>query len=695
MGSAIFFEHSYWFFILCFLAGTGYAFLLYYKYKAPWSYRVTWQLFTFRAVLISLLAGLLVGPFLKIIQNQFEKPKVVIVIDNSLSLKMVEDSISLYNYMADLKQLASRLSNSGYEIRLRTFDEENTSLNTPVSFEHQVTNLNALLRSVQNDFEGTNLGAVVLLSDGIYNQGISPTFTEFTFPVYPVGIGDTISKQDLVIKNVMYNRLSYLGNQFPVVAEVYNEGYTGKPIKISIRRNNQEIASEIFTFSRNNQLKKVEFLLDAEEIGLQRYTVKLEGMPDEFTYVNNIRNVFIDIIDGKEQILIIAASPHPDIKAIVSAIETNDNYNVELFIPGIYKFPETIKDIDLVIYHQIPDSKRLTDTYVKRIKEQKIPEFYIVGSQTNISALNKAIAPVRINSPRNQGDLVTAIYYPSFNFFGLSSELVEFLSKFPPVRVPFGQINIDIESSVLLLQRVGSVETGRPLLLFRNTDDKKTGILFGEGIWQWKLFDYAKNKNNTLSDELILKSIQYLTTRDDKRKFRIFPRINEFLENEPVILDAEAYNSLYEVIYDVKIDISITSDTNRSVDYTFVTSKNNSSFSIRDLGPGIYSFQARAVINGQPHQVSGEFAVKALDIEAINLTADHHLLRELAIKSGGQFYFSGQLDELGSALILNKSPDVIHSSEQFFPLINLTWVFFILLALITGEWFIRKYHGGY
>lgn len=219
--------------------------------------------------------------------------------------------------------------------------------------------------------------------------------------------------------------------------------------------------------------------------------------------------------------------------------------------------------------------------------------------------------------------------------------------------------------------------------------------MFGEGIWQWKLFDYASNKNHTLSDELILKSIQYLTTRDDKRKFRIFPRVNEFIENEPVILEAEAYNSLYEVIYDVKIDINITGNTNWSADYTFVTSKSNSSFAIRDLAPGIYSFQAKAVINGQPHQVSGEFAVKAMDIEAVNLTADHHLLRELAIKSGGKFYFPSQFDELGSALILNKPPNVIHSSERFFPLINLIWAFFILLSLISAEWFIRKYQGGY
>jgi len=168
-----------------------------------------------------------------------------------------------------------------------------------------------------------------------------------------------------------------------------------------------------------------------------------------------------------------------------------------------------------------------------------------------------------------------------------------------------------------------------------------------------------------------------------------------FFENQPVVLEAEAYNSLYEVIYGVKIDLIVENENRQIFNYTFVTSETNSNFTIRDLESGVYKFTARAVINDQPHQVTGEFAIRNIDIESVNLIADHHLLRELSHKSGGQFYQTNQLGELQSTLINNKPPDVIHSSEQFFPLINLIWAFFLLLLLISAEWFIRKYQGGY
>ncbi|MFT7158757.1 MAG: hypothetical protein ACI8Q1_003791, partial [Parvicella sp.] len=36
-----------------------------------------------------------------------------------------------------------------------------------------------------------------------------------------------------------------------------------------------------------------------------------------------------------------------------------------------------------------------------------------------------------------------------------------------------------------------------------------------------------------------------------------------------------------------------------------------------------------------------------------------------------------------------------HSNEDFLAIINLKWLFFFLLALLSIEWFSRKYSGGY
>ena len=50
---------------------------------------------------------------------------------------------------------------------------------------------------------------------------------------------------------------------------------------------------------------------------------------------------------------------------------------------------------------------------------------------------------------------------------------------------------------------------------------------------------------------------------------------------------------------------------------------------------------------------------------------------------------------LSQDLQAEKARSVIHTEETFNPLINLKLVFFLLLTLISLEWFLRKYFGAY
>jgi len=87
--------------------------------------------------------------------------------------------------------------------------------------------------------------------------------------------------------------------------------------------------------------------------------------------------------------------------------------------------------------------------------------------------------------------------------------------------------------------------------------------------------------------------------------------------------------------------------------------------------------------------------VTELQIESINLTANHSVLRKLSKNSGGEFYLPQELDKLKESLLDREPQGVIYTSESFLPIINLKWPFFLLLALLSVEWFIRKYNGAY
>jgi hypothetical protein len=92
----------------------------------------------------------------------------------------------------------------------------------------------------------------------------------------------------------------------------------------------------------------------------------------------------------------------------------------------------------------------------------------------------------------------------------------------------------------------------------------------------------------------------------------------------------------------------------------------------------------------------GEFSVTALQVEQNETTADHQLLYALSHKTGGELFYPGQLDALAKTLEQREDIKTIsYSHYKLEDLINLKWVFFLLLALLSAEWFLRKRSGAY
>lgn len=68
----------------------------------------------------------------------------------------------------------------------------------------------------------------------------------------------------------------------------------------------------------------------------------------------------------------------------------------------------------------------------------------------------------------------------------------------------------------------------------------------------------------------------------------------------------------------------------------------------------------------------------------------------LAKQHQGEMYRPGDLSKLEQAL--NSREDFVtvsYTQKKYTDLVNMFWVFFLITALISCEWFIRKYMGGY
>ncbi len=692
MDKRILFETSPWFVILCLLAGLGYAFLLY-KGKNPWTGKQSLLLGAARFITVSIITFLLLGPLVRQIQNTIIEPAVVVSVDNSRSIEATYTEDELNTFRENLGQFMQEIPDEDYEVEFRDLSGEAITDIQELTFNQDITNLSAALKTIENDYEGRNLSRVILISDGIYNQGISPIYTNYPFPVYSVGVGDTVPKRDIILKSVIYNKIVYQGNLFPLRAEVANNGFRGRNINVEIIKDNRVVDSRNITLDRNDGIQEVEFQLTAENSGIQRYRVSIRPLDEEFSTDNNIRDAFIEVVEGKNKILFLAPAPHPDIKPLRNVIEKNENFEVDLVVNGIHEYRED--QYDLAILHQLPDRKNTFGSVLERLQQDEIPALYILGSQVSINQFNRMNGILSISPIRNQYDLVFPSLNPDYTLFNIEDGTRSILADLPPLSVPFGEYTLTGNLEVLLNQRVGKVTTNKPLLVISKNQARKEAVLTGEGLWQWRLHEFSQTQDFEGFDDLFGKVIQYLNAKEDKRKFRVYPVKNENRENEPVIFETEIYNDIYEEVYGHKIELTILSESDSTRNFTYVTSPANTRFRVSGLNPGVYRYQASSKIEGELRQAEGMFSVEKMQLETITLTANHNLLNQLADRTGGEFYRWSDTNQLMEDLGEPEDKSMIISSEKYLAIINMKWLFFFILLLITLEWGFRKYLGGY
>lgn len=687
------FQTSPWFIPLCLLAGGLYAFVLYQK-NANWSKTQNLLLSAFRFLSVSLLCILLLNFLIRQITQTVQKKTVVLAIDNSQSMN-VSGQKNLSDLILNLNKLKEDLVEKEYNVAFSSLNEETSQNLEGLKFDKKTTNLSGLLSGVKNAYEGENLTDVVLISDGIANQGISLTSENLNFAVHAVGLGDTIPKKDLAIKSVYANKVAYLNNKFPVQADISSFGFSGKSANVYLKQGGKILNKQNLVFRQNDEVKTVSFNTTATQVGVQHLVVEVDVLGGEFSPRNNRQNVYVEVIDAKEKILLLALSPHPDVKALKSIIEKNENYELDIKVLTENSNPDVLtKSYDLLILHQLPDYFNSYANIFKPIIDKGTPTMFILGNQSGTTYLNQINQVMQINSQAGQSDKVTGTYNKAFKSLNFEAEKMELINKLPQISVPFGEFKLLPNSEVLLYQKVGSVQTQKPLFVV-NTGAKKSAIFTGEGLWSWRLEEYQLTEKQEIVDDLVLKVLQFISAKDDKRKLRVYPINTEFLLGEKVVFETEIYNAIYEKLYDLPIKLEVRNEKGISRNFSFSTSPDNSKFEISSLPAGVYRYRASTTVLGKSELSSGEFVVRDIQLENLNLTADFDVLRQLSAKTGGKFFKNNQFEEIKQTILNHKVANKIDATEDLKEMINLRWIFFLILGLLTAEWVTRKYLGGY
>ena len=621
-------------------------------------------------------------------------PLIITAWDNSTSMISNPDSLNTETAVSEIREQINGGLSSKYTVLEYSFGEKTKQLEK-LNFGDKKTDYSNLLKTVINNHFNDNIGALILVGDGINNQGINPVniLSEVNFPVYSVGFGDTTEVVDSRIQDIRVNRTSFTGNKFPVELDVQYSKLKGKTIKLSIIQDNNELVSVMVTPPNQNYFVTQNFILDAGVAGLKHYTVKTEIVENERNIKNNQAGFVINVLEKKQKILILSDGPHPDIGAIKNTLDLQTTYDVSVFTEE--PFPSNFTDFNLIILNQLPSSGKSVADIVKNAQGNRIPILFIVGSKTYLPQLNALAQGASISQLAGSGEEAQATLNPSYATFNLSEDFKEIISRFPPLQVSFADYELEASFTPLFYQKIMNIETAKPLLATGTLNGRKTGFIFGEGIWRWRLYNYYVNQNHALFNELVNQLVQYLALRQNEDNFIIdFKPV--YAETDEIVFRAEVYNDVFEKVNNEEVKIKIQNSNNEEFEYTFDIQGNNYFLNAGHLPSGDYTFSAEVAIGDKTFNETGRFTITPVNFENLDLRANHNLLYQLAVQSGGRFYLPNESDQLISELKNNKHlKATTYFQEMINEMLNLKWLFFVVLLLLSVEWFLRKFWGIY
>lgn len=677
------------------LAGAGYAALLYFRErKNEFGTTLRTVLAVLRAITITGIALLLLNPLIRSVRKNAEKPVVLILQDNSESVLTGKDSTF---YRASYPGLVRTFTESlGKDFNVQSFTFGGAIKDgLTIDFTEVQTNTGEAFEGIYNRFSHKNVGALVLLSDGINNRGSNPLYTDynFNFPVYCVALGDTSLQRDLIVSHVNYNRLAYLDSQFPLEINVTGKKCKGLGSVMTIERNGEILYQTRLSFDADFGFRTIQTSLLAKSTGMQRYTVKLAPIEGEVSYANNIFDIYIDVLEDKQKILLLADAPHPDVSAIKQAVSENINYQLDEFL--ITDFKGSVKEYNLVILHGLPSVRNNSTAILRTLDEDGIPTLFILSKNTFLPLFNEQKTGLVIETRNILYNEALPYLNGDFNLFGISDRIKETVPRFPPLVSPYGSLQLNPSAVPFLYQQIGSLTTGQPQWIFNQAYDRKTAVILGTGIWKWRIKEYGFSATHEAFDDIINRTIQFLALKIDKSLFRVYAK-NNYGERDDIELEAELYNDVYELINDPDIPITVTGSDGTNYPYEFSRTTNAYYLNAGNLPPDTYTYSSQVDAGGSTLTESGEFTVRASRLEQLNTEADHDFLFNLARKYGGEMVYPAQFELLENKIRQRDDiKTVVYYQKRFSEVLNIPYLMILILLLLSIEWFVRKRAGGY
>lgn len=651
------------------------AFFQYY-YKAKKKTKVIALLFVLKAISLFCIGLLFINPSINTVVTKNIKPVLAVLVDNSLSTTYFNETKKAQKILTTIEE--NPAVQQKFNVQYFSFGNTVNVLDS-LPFSETQTDISKAIFTVNELYKDNNL-ATVLITDGNQTKGNDYQFLNNKSKIFPVVLGDTIQYQDVQLSQLNVNKYSYIDNKFPVEALVYYEGKKEINTTFSIRKKGKKVFSKKITLSPDKPTETIITNITSNAKGLHYYQASVSKITNEKNTKNNSKSFSVDVIDEQTKVLVLSSFLHPDLGAIKKSIESNKQRKVTIAM--IDDKTVNFNEYQFFVFYQ-------PNVYFKSVFEKVKANFLVVtGTKTDWNFVNSLTLGIS-KKAINQKEFYAPVYNDGFSTF--YQEDIGF-NQFPPLQDKFGELTTSADLQSILYQKFAGVETTSPLLATIEKNNNKHGFLLGEGIWKWRAASFLKEQSFQKFDAFFSNLTQYLASTKKRQRLEINAE-RLYAANEPITISAFYVDKNYQ--FDARASLELTLiNTVTKVQQKIPMSLVNNSYqvSVEGLNPGGYSYKV-SVIN-QNIQRSKTFKMSDYQIEEQFTNANVLKLTSLAQKSKGSVFYPNQT----STLLKNIQDDSSYvttqtSSVEQHNLIDWKWILCLVIALLSAEWFIRKYFG--
>jgi uncharacterized membrane protein len=710
----------------------------------------TWRagvLWLMEWVLVAMVLLLLWQPAVTVAELTSQQNIIAILIDDSRSMA-IADSGS--DGASTREATAIKVMQNGvlaglqkrFQTRIYSLDSKAARVSTldEVKPGAAATHIGDGLKEFAAETADLPIGAVVLLSDGAENAGGVGGSADIDMdmirglrnrrvPVHTVGFGKEQIARDVEVDDVSVAAGAIANSRMAATVSFHQRGYAGSKAVLLVRDGDKALAAREIALGADGAVQSETIFFDAGAAGAKNLQFSLSPLAGEENVLNNAIQRPVSVSDAKRRILYVEGEPRWEYKFIRRA--EDDDHSVQVV--------SMLRTTENKIYRQgISDPKELADGFPTRPEDLFGYQGIIIGSVEAGYFTPSQQELLREFVDRRGGGLLFlgGRFSLSDGGWGASG-----LANLIPTFLPSGRHTFDRDPATVELSAAGEdspitrlvddpaknvdrwrkltylmdfqdagtpkpgatvlirMNAGRrslPLLVTQSYGHGRTAVMATSGTWRWQMSQPLGDTAHDLFWQQLLRwliadspgqVVASTTTRTLMDDGRI--EVAATVRDKQFMPAADARVTAHFIGPDgisAMVDMLAVQDTPGTFRADWMAEK-----------AGSYLAEVTAQQGAQGDRGAQELGRDVLTFQRTDGVAENfhreqnrELLEKLASQTGGQYWRQQDLAKLPSEISYSEAGISVRDTKELW---NMPVVFLVLVALLTGEWLLRRRWG--